>query len=64
MYYVWRRNDGYVSVGAAKNHVTAKRHCESYRTKDGTVSFEILLETANYNEARKLVEDERAKANK
>lgn len=57
---VWRRNDGYVAASNRSCPMTEKDL--GWTDSNGKVhSFEILLVTTDWDEARKLIEEERAK---
>jgi len=55
LYTVFRRNDGYVSAIASRDCNQAKIRLTAY----GKTSFEILLQTRDWAEARERIEQER-----
>lgn len=64
IYYVFRRNDGYVGSILADNRVIADYRLHTYTSQGKTVSFEILLETHDWDEAREFIHIERARISK
>lgn len=59
-YTVWRRNDGYVAASNRSYPMTAKQL--GWTDTSGNIhSFEILLVTTDWLEAKALIEKERAK---
>jgi hypothetical protein len=61
VFFVFRRNDGYVGSINVTTADQAVRQLRPYTSPGGTaVSYEILLETASWDHARDLIGRERA----
>lgn len=61
MYFVFKRNDGYIGAINASTPQTARMRLAPYPTPGSGVSFRILLETDDWDVAHALIVAERAK---
>ena len=61
MYFVFRRNDGYVGSINASTPERGRHALAGWRSGDYTATFEILLETAVWSEAHDRIVAERAR---
>lgn len=61
VYTVFRRSDGYVGATNSSTREQARVQLFGWTTRDGEVTFELLLQTHDWDEARELIAAERAK---
>jgi hypothetical protein len=61
MYLVFKRSDGYVGSINASTPQAGRARLEPYPGRGASVSFRILLETDNWDDAQALIVVERAK---
>lgn len=60
MFFVFRRNDGYVGAINASTPELGRARLSGWRSGDHTSIFEILLETDDWGVAHALIVEERA----
>ena len=59
-YFVFRRNDNYVGSMCAESRADADVRTRTYRTPNGgVVSYEIIHETDDWDEAREVIVTEK-----
>jgi hypothetical protein len=62
MYFVFKRNDGYIGSINASTPQAARARLAPYSGSGHRMGFKILLETESWDEAHALIVSERAKA--